>query len=179
MYAFLLLIPVIKLAAYESIVIHKMLLGLGCILSISLNAAGTLKGILNISKSTSGVSILSPKVGNNSLIGILLCEVNTLLGMVMSYRLLSNYNRFPNDSNDFTLALNTGGLYFCSGLVMGVCGYATSVSVGIVTNAFIIMYGKRPDLFAKLLFYELMCAPIAVFGLVMAFILESNASSLK
>ncbi|KRH93971.1 putative vacuolar ATP synthase, partial [Pseudoloma neurophilia] len=139
----------------------------GAILSIVFNIIGTSRGMLSISNTCAGVSVLFPRVSGKAIIGIILCETNLLCGMVLAYMLIQTDVK----------TVQAGHCLFTSGLVMGTVGYASSLSTGLICAAVNVTDAKEESLFPKLVFFEFLAGSIGVLGFALAFMCKEKAKN--
>ncbi|KAM0674003.1 V-type proton ATPase subunit c'' [Gurleya vavrai] len=141
----------------------------GIILCFVLSAFGTIKGISAISSSVSGGSILTPRIGTKSTIGILLCEANFIYGMI-TLMMLQSF--LPAKDDNF--ALEKSCIIFASAFAVGICSYYSSISIGVVASAIAVMDAKDPKLFIKLVSFEIICSSLGLLGLVIGFVVREK-----
>ncbi|KAM0676798.1 V-type proton ATPase subunit c'' [Binucleata daphniae] len=160
-----------------SLTLHKIssfLPYLGIFLCFALSAAGTSKGLSSISSSVAGASILAPRIGSKSIIGTVFCEANFLYGIITAMML---YLQIPNKMDD--AFVEKGSIIFACGLIVGICCYFSSNSIGSVCGAIAIMDAKDPTLFTKLVAMELISSSIGLLGLVIGFVIREKLGSLN
>ncbi|ELA47816.1 hypothetical protein VCUG_00658 [Vavraia culicis subsp. floridensis] len=141
---------------------------LGSFLCFILNAIGTTKGMLAISRTCAGASIFNPKIGSKSLVGVIICEGNLLCGIVISYFI---FNSIPHDSKNLK---DVSYILFGAGTITGAVGFASSFATGIICAAICVMDAKDPKLFSKLVFYEFLAGSLGVMGIGIGFIMKEK-----
>ncbi|RVD90682.1 putative vacuolar ATP synthase, partial [Tubulinosema ratisbonensis] len=119
--------------------------------------AGNTNAIKSISSVLSGTSIAVPRVGFKCFLGVVMSELNTLLGMVFVWMILSSKLDTPYD---YLISATAG-------IIVGWCNYYSSTAVGLLTSSLTIMDAKDKHLFSKLFVLELLASTMGVFGFVL------------
>lgn len=139
----------------------------GAIICIIGNIIGTSRGMLAISNTCAGMSVLFPKASSKSIIGIVICETNLLCGIIMAYLIIQG----PD------VTLQASHCLFAAGLVTGFVGYSSSIATGLICAAVNVTDAKESGLFPKLVFFEFVAGSIGVLGLAFGFLCKQKAKN--
>lgn len=139
-----------------------------------LGAAGTIKGVSTIARSTSGGSIKFPRIGSKALLGIVCCEANFFYCFVHCI-MLKIVMKNIKDNN----SIGGNHMLLASGIIVGISSYCSSVSTGVICGAVSVMDTKDPKLFSKLVSMEFISSSIGLLGVMIGFILNERIKQLK
>ncbi|KCZ79387.1 hypothetical protein H312_03226 [Anncaliia algerae PRA339] len=147
---------------------YKAINAFGMLSCMILSLAGNTNSIKSIGSILSGTSILVPRVGFKSFVGIVMSELNTLLGMVFVWMIL---NTKVTDPFDCLMSATAG-------IIVGFCNYYSSTAVGMLTSSLTIMDAKDKTLFSKLIVLELLASTMGVFGFVLGIFMRQRIGSI-
>ncbi|EPR77982.1 Vacuolar ATP synthase subunit C [Spraguea lophii 42_110] len=159
----------------------------GILISFVLSTLGSIRALSCISKSVSGASILVPQVGTKSFFGIVICETNFITcGLIMCFTMLiklgeiqrkfkSDLSNISDISPRLASILGFNQIYFVTGVITGLCSYASSISTGIICSAVTFMDAKDPSLFFKLVAMMFFSGAIGILSFVAGYMIISAA----
>lgn len=144
---------------------------IGVASSLLLALVGNATALNSIFSTVPATSVLFPRIAKHSFLGVIMCELNTLLGFGFSWLLV-------HKSIDGDSARLYNLLLGCSGVIVGFATYYSSVSIGMMCAAISVVDGKDPEAFSKLVMLELIPTITGVLGFVVGIFLTFKAESL-
>lgn len=151
----------------ETFVLIKQL---GVVSSLVLALAGNKKAISSLSSIVPASSAIFPHVTKRSFIGLIMCELNTLLGLGFSW-ILTISNPVRGNLSLYNMIVGF------SGMIVGFSTYYSSLSIGITFSAIALADAKNSEAFSKLIVLGLVPTMVGILGFVLGICTNSAAES--
>ncbi len=135
---------------------------LGITLSIGLAAVGAGLAISRVGSSLSGAITEKPETFAKLLIPVVLGEAVAIYGMLVSFIILSTGGE-PTWSFAFKAV--------CAGAITGVTGMASGIGIASTGSAMAGAIAEKPTVFSKSMITVVLAEAIAIYGLLIAFML--------
>lgn len=158
-------------ALYMDPLEFQLIKKMGVASSMLLALAGNSVALGSIFNTVPATSVLFPRIAKHSFLGVIMCELNTLLGLGFSWMITHNVAK-SGDLGLYNLLLGF------SGIIVGFSTYYSSISIGMICAAISVVDGKDSEAFSKLIVLEFIPTITGVFGFVVGMCVMLKAGRL-
>jgi F0F1-type ATP synthase membrane subunit c/vacuolar-type H+-ATPase subunit K len=133
---------------------------IGAAIAVGVSGIGAGLAIAYSGSSASRAIAQKPELFSKSLIFVALAEAVAIYGLLMGFMILSNTTASP-------MAL------LSAGLVVALGGLGASIGIAMTGSAANGALSERPELFSKALIFVALAEAVAIYGLLMGFMILS------
>ena len=145
---------------------------LGAVLAAVLAGIGSARGVGIAGEAAAGVVTEDPSKFSQTLILQVIPGTQGVYGLLISFLILSKTGLLFGKMA--TLTPETGILFLCSGLTIGVVGLLSAIWQGRVAASGIAIVAKRPEEMIKGVVYAVMVETYAVLALLISFLIYNG-----
>jgi F0F1-type ATP synthase membrane subunit c/vacuolar-type H+-ATPase subunit K len=141
-----------------------ILLGLiGIAIAISVPAISAAFAIITVSKAMAGAGTEKPEILTKAMIAIVLAEAIAIYGLLSAFMLLGKLGGIQ--------AFDAGMTALTAGIAIAVSSLAGGLGIGYAGSSMIVAMAERPETFSKNVIGVVLAEAIAIYGLLVSFIL--------
>jgi len=139
---------------------------IGIMAATGLSSIGAAVGIGTSGSAMAGAGTQRPEILTKALIAVVLAEAIAIYGLLSSFLLIAKLSLIVTDT--------TGAEALAAGAVSGLSGLAAGLGIGPTGAAMASAAAEKPESFSKNVIAVVLAEAIAIYGLLIAFIIISK-----
>jgi F0F1-type ATP synthase membrane subunit c/vacuolar-type H+-ATPase subunit K len=143
-----------------------LLIACGIVIATGLSTVGAIFGIITAGVAMAGAGTQRPEVLTKALIAVVLAEAIAIYGLLASFLLVAKIG---------TVTTDAGGIdALAAGTVIGIAGLAAGIGIGYSGASMASAAAEKPETFSKNVVAVVLAEAIAIYGLLIAFMMISK-----
>ncbi|KAJ3397391.1 H(+)-transporting V0 sector ATPase subunit c [Lobulomyces angularis] len=142
---------------------------MGCTAAVVFTGFGAAYGTAKSGVGIASMGVMRPELIMKSVVPVVMAGIIGIYGLVVAALLSGSLTR--------KMSLFAAFIQFGAGLSVGLAGLAAGFSIGVVGDAGVRGNAQQPRLFVGMILILIFCEVLALYGLIVALILNTKASN--